>query len=453
MRYHIVGVAGAGMGAIAHILLDQGHTVSGSDLQANALSAALAARGAQIWQGHDAAHVRGADAVLTTSAAPPGHPELAAARALGIPVLKRADLWREWSGKRPVIAVAGTHGKTTTTAMIASVLSRAGLNPGFLIGSVAPALGTNARWGDEHAPLVIEADEYDRAFLALAPKIAVVTNVELDHVDIYPTLEEYRAAFAAFAASAPLLIADGQGWPGLRSIAVARLLSYGSAAADTWHIGPARVEHGRTYANVRYTGEPPLEVALALRVSGDHNVRNATAAIAVAHALGLNLAEAMLALMEFDGTERRFELKGEASGVTVIDDYAHHPTEVRATLQAARARYGRRRLVAYVQPHTYSRTRALLEAWPAAFADADVVLVGEIYGARERDEGDISAELLASRIAQHHPAARAVGNLNTATEALRGLLRRGDVLLTMGAGDGNQVGDRVLNALRDRTSA
>jgi UDP-N-acetylmuramate--alanine ligase len=208
------------------------------------------------------------------------------------------------------------------------------------------------------------------------------------------------------------------------------------------------VEHGRTYANVRYAGEPPLEVGLALRVAGDHNVRNATAAIAVAHALGLNLAEATLALMEFGGTERRFEVKGEAGGVTVIDDYAHHPTEVRATLQAARARYGRRRLVAYVQPHTYSRTRALLDEWPAAFGDADIVLVGEIYGARERDHGgDMSAELLAHRIAALHPAARAVGDLSDATAAVRALLRPGDVLLTMGAGDGNQVGERILTEL------
>jgi UDP-N-acetylmuramate--alanine ligase len=447
MRYHIVGIAGAGMSAIAQLLLDQGHAVSGSDLLANALTAGLAARGAQIWQGHDAAYARGADAVLTTSAAPPNHPELQAARALGTPVLKRNDLWREWSRLRPVIAVAGTHGKTTTTAMIATVLARAGLNPGFLIGGVAPSLGTNARWGDQRAPLVIEADEYDRAFLALAPSIAVVTNVELDHVDIYPTLDDYRAAFAAFAAASPLLIADADGWPGLRGIAVARLIPYGPGATDGWQIGPARVEHGRTYASLRYAGDPPLEVGLALRLAGDHNVRNATAAIAVAHALGLNLAEATLALMEFGGTERRFEIKGEAGGVTVVDDYAHHPTEVRATLQAARARYGRRRLVAYVQPHTYSRTRALLGEWPAAFADADVVLVGDIYGARERDAGDVSAELLAYRIAERHPAVRDVGGLDDATAAVRSLLRPGDVLVTMGAGDGNQVGERILKEL------
>ena len=185
MRYHIVGIAGAGMSAIAHVLLDQGHTVSGSDMQRNALADALAARGATILLGHDPAHVAGADALVVTSAVKPDHPEIRAARERGIPVLKRADLWREWSAQRDVVAVAGTHGKTTTTAMIALALTRAGRDPGFLIGGEAPDLARNARWGDPSAPLVIEADEYDRAFLALTPRVAVITNVEWDHVDIY----------------------------------------------------------------------------------------------------------------------------------------------------------------------------------------------------------------------------------------------------------------------------
>src|SRR5215216_1440777 len=201
MRYHIVGIAGAGMSAIAHVLLDQGHTVCGSDMQRNSLSDALAARGAAVLLGHDPTHVAGADALVVTSAAKPDHPELRAATERGIPVLKRADLWREWSAQRDVVAVAGTHGKTTTTTMIALALTRAGRDPGYLIGGEAPDLPRNARWGSPDAPLVIEADEYDRTFLALTPRVAVITNVEWDHVDIYPSQADYDAAFRAFAAS------------------------------------------------------------------------------------------------------------------------------------------------------------------------------------------------------------------------------------------------------------
>jgi len=210
MRYHIVGIAGAGMSAIAHVLLDQGHTIGGSDLQCNTLAGALAARGATIWLGHDAAHVAGADALVVTSAVTPDHPELRAARERGIPILKRTDLWREWSATRDVVAVAGTHGKTTTTAMIALALTRAGCDPGYLIGGEAPDLPRNARWGDPSAPLVIEADEYDRTFLALRPRMAVITNVEWDHVDIYASPEEYEAAFRAYAGAERLPAKLGQ---------------------------------------------------------------------------------------------------------------------------------------------------------------------------------------------------------------------------------------------------
>jgi UDP-N-acetylmuramate--alanine ligase len=465
MHYHIVGIGGAGMSAIAHLLLDQGNSVSGSDLARNALTEALAARGARIAQGHSAAHVAGADALVSTSAARPEHPELQAARAAGIPLLKRADLWRDWSQHRSIIAVAGTHGKTTTTAMVASILLRAGLNPGFLVGGSVPALGGNARWGNPAAPLVIEADEYDRTFLALRPAIAVVTNIEWDHVDIYPTPESYREAFAEFVAASRTLIADEQVWlptwllgpPTTAAGGVAhdggpigqvqRLISYGFDRRCTWTVDAPRFEHGRTYVHAHWQGEAPLDVRFALHVAGTHNVRNAVAALAVAHTLGLNLAEAGLALLDFRGAERRFQLKGEAGGVTVIDDYAHHPTEARATLEAARMRYGARRLVVYLQPHTYSRTRALLDAWPAAFAAADVVLVGAIYGAREESGADISAAQLAERIARVHPNTRAVGDLEQATAALNELLRPGDVLLTLGAGDGHLVGEWVLGEL------
>jgi UDP-N-acetylmuramate--alanine ligase len=476
MHYHIVGIAGAGMSAIAHVLLDQGHTVSGSDMQRNALAEALAARGATIFYGHDAAQVAGAQALVATSAAKPDHPEIMAARERGIAVLKRADLWREWSAQRQVVAVAGTHGKTTTTAMIALALTRAGRNPGFLIGGEAPDFERNARWGDPTAPLVIEADEYDRTFLALTPQIAVITNVEWDHVDIYSSPAEYEQAFQAFANSVRQqhnLIVCGDDPGALGAISQPNATQYGiddSIARDPvscrralldWMAANAQASaDGTSFEIWRYDRRTFATYSLgACRIGlyGEHNVRNALAALAATTALGVDPGVTVAALAEYHGTRRRFELKGEAGGVTVIDDYAHHPTEVRATLAAARGRYPGRRIVVYLQPHTYSRTLALLDQWATAFDDAltgqaagagrgaDVVLVGDIYAARERDTLGIDSSSLAQRI--KHPHVRSVGGMEHAVAELLNLLRSGDILLTLGAGDGYKVGEAVLEGL------
>ncbi len=469
-HYHIVGIAGSGMSAIAHVLLDQGHTVSGSDMQRNALTAALEARGAQVFQGHDPAQIVGADALVVTSAASAANVEIVAARAAGVDVLKRADLWREWSRSRPVVAVAGTHGKTTTTAMIALILLRAGRDPGFLVGGDAPDLGTNARWGDPQAPLVIEADEYDRTFLALTPQVAVITNVEWDHVDIYPTPDDYDQAFRVFAASvvAPhRLIVCGDDPGAARAAALPGATLYGideALACDPvscrralldWTATDLRAAPDSTgFALWRYSRRTFATRRLGdlhIRLPGAYNVRNALAALAAAAELGVDLAVAAEALAGYRGAGRRFELKGEAGGVTVIDDYAHHPTEVRATLRAARERYPGRRLVVYLQPHTFSRTRALLEEWADAFADADLLRVGAIYAAREPALPGVDAQALAAVI--RHPDARPVGDVAGATEAVCALLRPGDVLLTLGAGDGYRVGEQALAALRASSAA
>jgi UDP-N-acetylmuramate--alanine ligase len=463
MHYHIVGIAGAGMSAIAQILLDQGHTVSGSDLQRNALTRMLEQRGAVVRSGHAPEHIAGADALVVTSAVKPDHVELAAARASNIPVLKRADLWAEWSRIRPTIAVAGTHGKTTTTAMIALALTQAGLNPGFLVGGEVPDLGTNARWGDPAAPLVIEADEYDRAFLALTPQVAVITNVELDHVDIYPTQESYEAAFRQFAQSVPLarnVIQCGDDPGALRSFEHPDGTQYGideRIATDPascrlapldWTAANVRNEDGRTSFDLWLYDRGSYATRLAgtqsLRLPGEHNVRNALAALAACAAIGAPMAGARAALEAYRGALRRFEHKGEAGGVTVIDDYAHHPTEVRATLAAARARYTGRRILAYVQPHTYSRTRALFSEWPAAFVDADCVFVGDIYAAREQDTLGVSAAGLADAIGVK---AQAVGSIVRAAQQILEQIEPGDLLLTLGAGDSSRVGELVLEGL------
>jgi UDP-N-acetylmuramate--alanine ligase len=467
-HYHIVGIAGAGMSAIANVLLDQGHVVSGSDMQRNALADALADRGATIYGGHDDAYISGADALVATSAVGLDHRELAAARARGIPVLKRADLWREWSRLRDVVAVAGTHGKTTTTALITLALERAGLNPGFLVGGEVPDLGRNARWGDPDAPLVIEADEYDRTFLALAPRIAVITNVEWDHVDSYPTQGAYDTAFSEFAAALrepQNLIICGDDEGALR-VAGPEATQYGiddliardpvscRRALLDWSAANARAEDGETRFEVwrydraslatRHMGE------WRTRLPGEHNVRNALAALAAAYVAGASLGAIAEALASYRGARRRFELKGTAGGVIVIDDYAHHPTEVRVNLAAARIRYPDRRIVAYLQPHTYSRTRALLDDWATAFGAADIVRIGEIYAARETDTLGIDSAALAVHIA--HPDTRSVGDLDAAVAALLDLLQPGDVLLTFGAGDGYKVGERILAELQNRES-
>lgn len=460
MHYHIVGIAGAGMSAIANILLDQGHTVSGSDLTANRLTRALQARGVTFHVGHDPAYVQGADALVVTAAARPDHPEVVAAHTAGIPIRNRADLWRDWSQGRRVIAVAGTHGKTTTTAMIALILSHAGIAPGFLIGSESPDLGTNARWGEPAAPLVIEADEYAHAFLALTPAIAVITNVEWDHPDIFTTEAAYYAAFNQFAAQthAAILVCGDAGTGtqqlALRDLAV-RHLTYGLAESNDYRAVPA----GDDGWQVVRRGSSMVGGRFSLAVPGHHNVCNALAAIAVADWLGIDMHIATTALQAFRGTARRFEIKGEVAGVTVIDDYAHHPTEVRATLAAARERYGARRIVVYVQPHTYSRTRALFDQWPGAFVDADSVLIGAIYGARETAwPGDDLAQQLTRQIAaagaqRTNPQHVAyVGSVAEATTAALALVQPGDVLLTLGAGDGDRVGMGVLEHLQSQTS-
>jgi len=466
MHYHIVGIAGAAMSAIANLLLDQGHSVSGSDPGANRLTAALAARGARVARGHDPANVAGADALVATAAARPDNPEIAAAAAAGIPVLSRADLWRDWSARRRVVAVAGTHGKTTTSAMIAVALRGAGVAAGYMIGSEVPDLGGNAAWGDPAAPFVVEADEYARAFLALAPEVAAITNVEWDHPDIYPDEASYTAAFAQFAASVPdprRLVVCGDS-PAAEALAPAGATLYGVddqlasnpascrlAPLDWTATGVHTTPAGRTRFDIwrydRRTFGARIAGGQEMLLPGEHNVRNALAALAVCAALGADIGAASAALAGFRGTARRFELKGEAGGVTVIDDYGHHPTEVAATLAAARARYPGRRVVAYMQPHTFSRTRALLADWPAAARGADLLLVGDIYAAREQGDPAALAAELAAEIAAVGIDARHVGDVAAAGAALAALARPGDVVLTLGAGDGDRAGLALLQAL------
>ncbi|MEF3274381.1 MAG: UDP-N-acetylmuramate--L-alanine ligase [Chloroflexus sp.] len=469
-HYHIIGIAGAGMSAIAHLLLDQGHTVSGSDLTTNRATAALAARGAHIWQGHDPAYVQGADVVLATAAIRGPHPELEAAAALGIPCLSRADLWREWSAQRPVIAIAGTHGKTTTSAMTALALRGGGVHCGFLIGAEVPALGGSAQWGDPAAPLVIEADEYARVFLALTPAIAIVTNVEWDHPDLYPSAEEYATVFATFANQIRdprrlLLCADDPGAAALDQHGLARLYGIDEQIARdpvSCQLAPLDWTASRVTTTAdgqqfdlwyydRRTLARRLAVTVTLAVPGNHNVQNATAALAAAALWGVDLHAAAAALANYRGSSRRFEWRGEVNGVTLIDDYAHHPTEIRATIAAAQQRYPGRRVIVYVQPHTFSRVRSLWQQWPEACRAADLVLVGDVYPARETGDPVALARELAVALNTYGVAASYAGPPPTAAAALAAIAQPGDVILTLGAGDSDRVAALVYERLQTTT--
>ena len=453
---HFIGIGGIGLSAIAKILLEEGYRVSGSDLQLSPLTANLEALGASIYKGHAAGNVGPADLVIMSSAIRPDNPEVVAARQRGIPVIKRDQMLGRMMEGRYGIAVAGTHGKTTTTALIAWLLTQAGLDPTFIVGGVVENLGTNAQAGQgEH--FVIEADEYDYTFLGLKPRLAVVTVIEMDHPDCFRDLDEVTDAFIKFVSLVPedgsvvgcgdedrvrAVIEELAGSE--REEGKPQVVTYGLGAGVDWQAVEIRANEVGGSDFVALKERQPVG-AFGLQLPGLHNVKNALAAIAVADHLGLDLAGVGTALREFRGTKRRFEHKGTAGGMIVIDDYAHHPTEIRATLAAARGRYPDSEIWAVFQPHTYSRTRALLTEFAASFGDADHVIVVDIYPAREYDDLGVSAADIVSRMT--HPDARHIATLDDAADYLLRHLKVGDVLITLGAGDGYLVGERVLASL------
>jgi UDP-N-acetylmuramate--alanine ligase len=460
-HWHFIGIGGAGMSVLAHALRDQGATVSGSDLQESAALAALRARGVRVTVGHraDNADLPHATRVVITAAVPADNPELLAARARGVPVIKRAAVLGQLMQGRTGVAIAGTHGKTTTTAMVAFILREAGRDPAFLVGGVLRDLGTGGHWGGG-PELVVEADEYDASFWHLEPAVAVITNIEAEHLDFYGDLAGVQASFRRFAEGVQpggTLFCCGDD-PG--AAALARELTenwqerafaveiYGTRAEYLWRAEDrGRNAAGGSTFTAYHQGQPVADVALAL--PGAHNILNALAALAVAVRLGVDPAVAAAALGRFHGTGRRFEVKGTANDVLVVDDYAHHPTEIAATLAAARRHYPERRLVLAFQPHTYSRTQAFLPEFAATLAAADVVVVTEIYAARERDTRGMSGQAIVALMDAAHPGkAQFAPDLAAATDRVRAALRPGDLLLTMGAGDIWQVGEAILASLK-----
>jgi UDP-N-acetylmuramate--alanine ligase len=452
MHVHLVGIGGIGLSAIARVLHGWGYRISGSDQATSALTEQLAAEGIEVHAGHQAEHVSGADIVLASSAVPEDNAELVEARRQGLPVLRREQFLGELTDGKQTIAIAGVHGKTTTTAMIAWMLIQAGTDPSFVVGGVMQNLGTNAGAGTG-PQFVIEADEYDRAFLGLRPDVAVITALEHDHPDCYPTFEEMEVAILAFAERVKedgLLIVSGDD-PGARRIGEIRasqgqrVETYGFDSDWDWRAESTHLGNSAAF-QVWHKGRQ-LGMC-ALQLPGSHNVLNALAALAANVEVGIAFDTAAAALARFRGTERRFEIKGQVASITVVDDYAHHPTEIRATLGAARLKFPGRPIWAVFQPHTYSRTAALADGFAAAFGDADHVLVTEVYAARERHTLGVSGADLVRRM--DHADAEYAQGLDDAVTTLLARIQPGDVIITLGAGDGHLVGTRVLKRLEER---
>lgn len=455
LHIHLLGIGGSGLAPIATVLHERGFQVSGSDMAMNTRATTLAESGVRVYPQQVAENLTAAgapqpDVVLISSAVGPDNPERMAAEALGIPVVRRRDFLRPFLAGRQVIAVAGTHGKSTTTAMIVKLFHENGVDAGYIVGSDLPRFG-NAHAGQSQY-FVIEADEYDYMFWGLVPYLAAVTNVEWDHPDCYPTPASFQDAFARFVKAVPadgeiISCADDDG-----AVALAQAYS-GEAAWLTYGLDEAAMVRaldaqpsptGGYAATVIKEGETLGQ--LQLSVPGLHNLRNALAALAVAQRCGLDLQTAITSLNSYQGVARRFEFKGDENGVTVIDDYAHHPTEVRATLSAARARFGPRRIWAILQPHTFSRTRELLPEMANSLDDADRVIITDIYAARERDDGSLTAADLVA--ASRHPQIEHVAGLESIADVLADCTQPGDVVITLGAGTSHRIGEMLLDKLK-----
>jgi UDP-N-acetylmuramate--alanine ligase len=456
MHVHLIGIGGTGLSAIARVLLESGYRVSGSDQTLSTLAQDVQSLGAQVFIGHQAENIQGADLVVRSSAISDTNVEVAAALAAGIPVLKRSEFLGRLIADRDSIAIAGTHGKTTTTAMIAYLLTALGEDPSYIIGGVAKDLNSNAHAGQGRS-FVIEADEYDRMFLGLHPAIIVLTNLEHDHPDCYPTLEEYRSAFAEFIHQlkpAGVLLACADDLAAQQMVeavpAGCQAFTYGMHENAAYQARNIQVnENGDTQFELwnNTPGGSKLLTQVNLTLPGIHNIRNATAALAVIHQVGLPLETAAHKMQSFSGTGRRFDILGVVQDITLIDDYAHHPTEIIATLQAARSRFKNRRIWAVWQPHTYSRTQTLLDEYVNSFNEADQVIITEIYASRE-SPCDFSSNEVVVRMS--HPNVRYAAALQDAELLLQSELRAGDVVIVLSAGDAAQISANLLAFLRQK---
>ncbi len=446
---HFVGIAGAGMTALAELLHRRGCAVTGCDQQP-AGATDLRALGIDVAAGHDPHHVLGQRAVVVSSAVPATHPELQAARAAGIPVIRRAEALAEATAGGCLVGVAGTHGKTTTTVMTTEALASADFDPTGVVGGRVASWQGNLRRGRD-AVFVVEADEYDRSFLALTPTVAVVTNLEADHLDIYRDLADVRAAFEAYVAPARYLVycADDPGANALPSPPTAEVVRYGLQSPDARLVAHGVRRHGTGLRFVvAYDGTDRGEVTL--QVPGDHNIRNALAALAVGLLLGATVEAMAPGLAAFRGVDRRFQRIGASQGVEIIDDYAHHPTELRATIAAAREAFPGRRLVLAFQPHLYSRTRDFAEDFAQALATADAIVLADLHPAREAPIAGISSATIAAPLRALGANLWWEGPRAEVAAALATRVRDDDVVVTVGAGDITRCAPELLAILEAR---
>src|SRR5215472_3662640 len=470
-RIHFVGIGGIGMSGIAEVLLTLGFKVSGSDLKTSPVTERLAELGAIIFEGHRVENITGAEVVVASSAICRDNPEIAQAHIQHTPVIQRAEMLAELMRLKYGIAIAGMHGKTTTTSMVASVLAAGGLDPTVVVGGRVDALGSNARLGKSQY-LVAEADESDRSFLKLSPILAVVTNIDREHMDCYRNMDEVDQAFVDFVDRVPfygmvLLCNDDHRLRGLLPRLARRAVTYGlrqdsdfrialdhsggpDAAVETAASAKAPGENFGSRFAVEYRGKSLGE--FELHVPGIHNILNATAAVAVGVGLDIEPARIREGLGGFRGVDRRFQLRGRAAGVSVIDDYGHHPTEIRATLSAAR-QCGFNRIHVIFQPHRYTRTRDLLRDFGSAFNDADNILVLDIYPASESPIPGVTGEIVAAAIQVAGKAAHFAASFEEAARQAASAAADGDMILTLGAGNVSQLGPQVLEHLRARENA
>jgi len=467
-RIHFVGIGGIGMSGIAEVLLNLGYKVSGSDLKSSTVTQRLASLGAVTFEGHRAENIAGAEVVVTSSAIAAENPEVAEAHKHHIPVIQRAEMLAELMRLKYGIAIAGMHGKTTTTSMVAAVLAAGGLDPTVVVGGRVDAMGSNARLGKSHY-LVAEADESDRSFLKLSPILSVVTNIDREHMDCYRNMRDVKKTFLEFMDRVPFygMIVACNDDPLLRRLlpdVQRRTLTYGTKRGSDFLIkiptrstssgqasaakGAAEMGHPLCRFHVSYRKNDLGE--FTLHVPGVHNVLNATAAIAVGVGLDVSVEAIRTALDQFRGVDRRFQLRGCAAGVSVIDDYGHHPTEIRATLAAAR-QCGFRKIHVIFQPHRYTRTRDLMEEFTTAFADADSMFILDIYAASEKPIEGITGETLAQRIREKSgKSAQYVSSSADAVNSATAAAQDGDMILTLGAGSVSQLGPMILDKLNEQ---
>jgi UDP-N-acetylmuramate--alanine ligase len=472
-RIHFVGIGGIGMSGIAEVLLNLGYKVSGSDLKSSAVTQRLAGLGATVFEGHQSKNVAGAEVVVTSSAISVENPEVTQAHSLHIPVIQRAEMLAELMRLKYGIAVAGMHGKTTTTSMVAAVLAAGGLDPTVVVGGRVDALGSNARLGKSQY-LVAEADESDRSFLKLSPILSVVTNIDREHMDTYRSMRDVKKTFLDFMDRVPFygMIVACNDDPQLRRLlpnVQRRTVTYGTRRGSDFLIklsepmrrkdhppqpvakDATRMGHPLSRFRVSYRKNDLGE--FTLHVPGVHNVLNATAAIAVGVGLDISVESIRAALDQFRGVDRRFQLRGRAAGVSVIDDYGHHPTEIKATLAAAR-QCGFRKIHVIFQPHRYTRTRDLIEEFTTAFGDADSLFVLDIYAASEKPIEGVTGEILARRIREKTAKnGRYAASPADAVDAAAAIAQEGDMILTLGAGSVSQFGPMILDRLKEREAA